>query len=109
MKNNNHKKADIICKVHFVYTLKLIMKIDTFLTNTMKLDQYQKWFNFAVNVNVSENRASYNVRGAESATPKCVCLEYYLSLLFLRYSRLGKTLKTKQELPLCKKIFIIHW
>ena len=94
MKNNNHKKADVICQV-FVYTLKLIMKIDTFLTNTMKLDQYQKWFNFAVNVNISKNRASYNVGGAEFATPKCVCLEYYLSLLFLRHSRLEKTLNTK--------------
>ena len=73
LKNNNHKKADIICKVHFVYTLKLIMKTDTFLTNTMKLDQYQKWFNFAVNVNVSKNRASYNVGGSRICHTK-MCL-----------------------------------
>ena len=57
LKNNSHKKADIICKVHFVYTLKLIRKIDTFLTNSMKLDQYQKWFNFAVNVNFSKKQS----------------------------------------------------
>lgn len=54
---NSHKKADIICKVHFVYTLKLITKIDTFLTNSMKLNQYQKWFNSAVNVNFSKKQS----------------------------------------------------